>query len=125
MGEKEIKPAAPGGVKVAEPGASAGPVRTQEKPGTGGPTTPPPTDTGKRPPRESGPSKPWSGSDRYEDGYRMSRNEDGTITLDNPDGTKAWWNPNSETWMDESGKTLSEDWAGGHRPTKHETSKGN
>lgn len=78
---------------------------TAEKPGTG--TTKP----------DNPPQRPqtWDGSDRYPDGFVMSRNPDGTITLQAPDKTTATWD--GADWFDP--KTLNpmpEGWSKGHRP---------
>ena len=78
---------------------------TAEKPGTGG------TKPDKPPERP----KTWDGSDRYPDGYVMSRNADGSITLQAPDKTTATWD--GADWFDP--KTLNpmpEGWSKGHRP---------
>ena len=132
MGEKEIKPAAGagGGVKVAtDPNASpaiqSGGGHTTGHPDTGPVTNLPPNPPNppKQGPKDSGPSKPWSGSDRYEDGYRMTREESGDFSLDHPDGGKATWDAGSESWKGADGKAMSDDWAGGHRPTKYETGR--
>lgn len=128
MGEKEIKPAtaAGGGVKIATdpnapPPKQAGGGGTTERPGTGKTVTPQESDVKERPAKDPGPSKGWSGSDLYPDGYRMGREENGEFSLTNPDGSTATWDPGSETWKGADGKTMPEDWSSGHRPTKYET----
>jgi hypothetical protein len=121
MGEKEIKPASAaggdlGGLKIMKdpnepPAVQPGGGRTAGRPRTGTEVKTP------QDPPERGPR--WPGSDLYPDGYRMGRHEDGHDYLVNPDGTLGTWDPESETWKGAEGKTMPDDWSGGHRPPKY------
>lgn len=117
MGEKEIKPADP---KPETPKPQD--WHTQERPGTGTnpPPNPPPNPGGSGRPSSSGGSGSYSGHVEFEDGYKMGRDEDGTTWLQHPDGGRATWDSGSQTWShDSNGRTASQDWTAGHRPTDY------
>lgn len=121
MGEKEIKPADPK-QQDSIPG-HPDELPTRERPGTG--TTPPPNPPtnkggggGSGRPSSSGGGGHGSGHVEFEDGFKMGRDESGNTFLQHPDGARATWDPGSETWThDSDGKTASDDWSRGHRPT--------